>query len=810
MANETKNQEFNKSIKALQSMVKDKMFISLAEKFFNLKQEISSLTRSMKEKETALLTETKAPQVEEKPVEVVKEPVKEQPVQEVKEPKKQNQPNQSFQRQPQKDFKRPFNANNQNFNRNQQNKPNQNRQNLKPGQKPQGQRPPFNKDQKRPSINYAQPVITSSPTRNFANKKKDNSHFEEKRQYTKRDLLKRGMIEGVDEDRLLIVRKNRTKKKDNPEAVRLADKPQGPVVVNTDNITVKLLSELSGKPVSEIIKKFMVLGMMVTINSTIEFSTAELIMSDMGIELVQKLDKTSEDKLKEVQQNIKSYNDEDAISRPPIVTVMGHVDHGKTSLLDYIRKSKVALGEAGGITQAIGAYRVKVNDKFITFIDTPGHEAFTAMRARGASITDIAILIVAADDGVMPQAVEAINQIKFAKIPMIVAINKMDKPHADPDRIMQQLAEHNVIPEAWGGDAIICKISAHTGEGIDKLLETILLVAEMQNLKANPNMPAIGTIMEARLDKGKGAVASLIVKDGSLKIGDTIVSGTSLCKVKAMIDENNHQVKIAEPSMPVTVLGFNEVPDAGEVFTAVDEKLSKQIVEERKAKKKEDLIKNSGGNTLEDLIQKTSEKDVKILNLVLKTDVNGSLEAIKSSVMKFVNDEVKINILHSGVGAVNESDLILANASNAMVIAFNVGQDSKVKSLAERMKIKIYSYKIIYELLDEIERVVKGMKEPKYEEEYLGRAEVIAVFKLSTSGIVAGCMVKDGKLVRGEHVRIYRGDNVVAETEIKSLKIVKDDVKEAGKDRECGVKTNFDEIAVGDRIECFTLKRIDQ
>ena len=332
----------------------------------------------------------------------------------------------------------------------------------------------------------------------------------------------------------------------------------------------------------------------------------------------------------------------------------------------------------------------------------------------------------------------------------------------------------------------------------------------MQDLKANPNVPAIGTILESRLDKGKGAVASLIVLDGSLHIGDTIVSGTSICKVKAMIDENNKIVKVAEPSMPVTVLGFNEVPVAGESFTVVDEKLSKQIVEDRKAKIKEDLIKHSGGNTLEDLLQKTSEKDVKILNIILKTDVHGSLEAIKSSILKLVNDEVKINILHSGVGAVSESDLILANASNAMVIAFNVGQDSKVKTLADRMKIKIYSYKIIYELLDELESVIKGMKEPKYEEVYLGRADVIAVFKLSNVGIIAGCMVRDGKIVRGEHARIYRGDELLVETEIKSLKIVKDDVKEAGKDRECGIKTGFDDVVVGDRIECYTLKRIEE
>jgi len=859
LANETKNQQFNKSIKQLQSMVADKIFINLAEKFYNLKSEISQLTRAAKDKENSLLsqlakTEPKTEvKKEEKPSVVSVAEVKpEQPVkveakpqQNAKQQEKnldnrnenfrnnrnnQNNNNPRYQNGQNNNNPRFQNGQNRNFN-NQNGKPynqnsnfrsnqgqngqyqsrmgqNQNgfRQNpnLKPGQKP------FNKDSqtpKRPAINYSQPIITASPTRTFANKKKEGEKFEEKRAYSKRDLLKRNMIEDENEDRV-INRKLRTKKKE--VVTHVVEKPQGPAVITTDNITIKVLSEASGKPVSEIIKKFMVLGMMVTINSTIDFSTAELVMSDMGVELEQKLDKTSEEKLQDLQKDIRSYDKADAVARPPIVTVMGHVDHGKTSLLDYIRKSKVTLGEAGGITQAIGAYKVQVNDKSITFIDTPGHEAFTAMRARGASVTDIAILIVAADDGIMPQTVEAINHIKSANIPMIVAINKMDKPQADPDRVMQQLAEHNVLPEAWGGDAIICKISAHTGEGIDKLLETILLVADVQELTANPNIPAMGSIMEARLDKGKGSIASLIVRDGSLHVGDTIVSGTSICKVKAMIDENNKFVKVATPSMPVTVLGFNEVPVAGETFTAVDEKLSKQIVEERKAKIKEDLLKGSGGNTLEDLLQKTSEKDMKILNIVLKTDVHGSLEALKASIMKLVNDEVKINILHSGVGAISESDLILANASNAMLIAFNIGQDSKVKTLAERMKIKIYSYKIIYELLDEIERVVKGMKEPKYEEVYLGRAECLAVFKLSNAGVVAGCMVRDGKIVRGEHARIYRGDELIATTEIKSLKIVKDDVKEAGKDRECGIKTTFDEIREGDRVECYMLKRIEE
>lgn len=833
---ENKNQEFNKSIKQLQSMVKDKLFLALSEKYFNLKQEMNNVVRSAKEKESALLTEANKrlePKEEVKKVEEQPKVNQPEPISTAKPVETRPQQTQNYQfnrNQSSQNGNRNF-QNNQNFRRD-NSKPNQfnrnnngngfvrnnnqnrpftgNNNNRNPNFKP-GQKPPFNNangpKRNGPAINYAQPIITATPARSFTNKKKEE-RFDEKRAYTKRDLLKRGILsDGFDEDRV-INRKLKTKKKEVES--NASNRSAGPAVITTDNITVKLLSEVSGKPVSEIIKKFMLLGMMVTINSVIDFTTAELVLSDMGIELVQKLDKTSEEKLKDVQQNIRSYDEKDAKVRPPIVTVMGHVDHGKTSLLDYIRKTKVTLGEAGGITQAIGAYRVPVGDKYITFIDTPGHEAFTAMRARGASVTDVAILIVAADDGVMPQTVEAINHIKSANIPMIVAINKMDKPHADPDRVMQQLAEHNVLPEAWGGDAIICKISAHSGEGIDKLLETILLVADVQDLKANPDVPAMGTILEARLDKGKGAVSSLIVRDGSLHIGDTIVSGTTICKVKAMMDENNKPVKVATPSMPVSVLGFNEVPGAGETFTVVDEKLSKQIVEERKNKQKEDLIRASGGNTLEDLLQKTSEKDLKVLNIVLKTDVHGSLEAIKASIMKLVNDEVKINILHSGVGAISESDLILASASNAMLIAFNVSQDSKVRTLAERMKIKIYSYKIIYELLDEIERVIKGMKEPKYEEVYLGRAEVMVVFKLSSTGIVAGSMVRDGKIVRGEHARIYRGEQVVAETEIKSLKIVKDDVKEAGKDRECGIKTTFDEVAVGDRIECFTLKRIEE
>ncbi len=711
---------------------------------------------------------------------------------------------------------RNFNQNNRNQNNQQgfnKNRPGQSGQNTfqkgagqfnKPFNKPNGlSKPGFGA---KPAV-FASPIIETQPQRDHGNKKKGGTHYEEKKTYSKYDLLRKGMIEADNTEDRMLSRKVRTKKKEEKQIVV---KPAGPAVITTDNITVKLLSEVTGKTVSEIIKKFMLLGMMVTINSVVDFQTAELIASEMGVEIIQKLDKTSEQKLQEVQDTITNYSDAEAVVRPPIVTVMGHVDHGKTSLLDYIRKAKVTLGEAGGITQHIGAYRVDVDGKSITFIDTPGHEAFTDMRARGTSVTDIAILVVAADDGIMPQTIEAINHIKSAGVPMIVAINKMDKQQADPDRIKQQLAENNVLPEEWGGDAILVPISAKTGMGIDKLLETILLVSEMGEFKANPEAQAMGTILEARLDKGRGAVASLIVRNGSLKVGDTLVSGTCICKVKAMIDENNKSVKVATPSTPVSVLGFSEVPTAGESFTVVDEKLSKEIVEERKARIKAELANSSSANTLEDLMAKTSEGNKKILNVLLKTDVGGSLEAIKQSIAKIENDEVKVNILHSGVGGISESDVILANASSAVILGFNTHTDSKVKTVAERLKVNIKNYKIIYELLEELEAVMKGMKEPKYEKVEMGKAEVLVVFKLTGIGIVAGSIVRDGVIARNTHARVIRdGEVIVEDCELSSVKIVKDDVKEAGKGRECGIKLAFNEIKVGDIIECFALKRIE-
>ena len=824
------------NINLLKSFIKEGKFSALTGNIKDLKIKMDNLCKSARNREKNLtlqiqsekeksIKEEKVKAVEPSPKKEVEQPINQNDntSSKVKTQNNQARPINNRRNESQYNQTKPqgqYNQNNRNFNRPQQSQ-DFNRNKLNSTQhsfsRNTQQNKPFNKPIKpiakpsfmnKPKPIFDKPIIESQPQRDYSNKKKGGVQYEEKKTYTKRDLLRRGMIEEENTEDRMLSRKVRTKKKEEKPVVV---KPAGPAIITTDNITVKLLSEVTGKSVSEIIKKFMLLGMMVTINSVIDFQTAELIANEMGVELIQKLDKTSEEKLKEVQHTISNYSDEEAQPRPPIVTVMGHVDHGKTSLLDYIRKSKVTLGEAGGITQHIGAYKVNVNGKYITFIDTPGHEAFTNMRARGTSVTDIAVLVVAADDGIMPQTIEAINHIKSANVPMIVAINKMDKPQANPDRIMQQLAENGVLPEAWGGDAIIVPISALTGMGIDKLLDTILLVAEMAELKANPNAPAMGTILESKLDKGRGVVASLIVRNGSLHIGDTLVSGTCICKVKLMIDENNKSIKVATPSMPVSVLGFSEVPIAGENFTVVDEKLSKEIVEERKNKIKNELANSTSANTIEDLMAKTSEGNMKILNVLLKTDVGGSLEAIKQSIAKINNDEVKVNILHSAVGGISESDVILANASNAIILGFNTHIDSKVKTVAERLKVNIKNYRIIYELLDDLEAIMKGMKEPKYEKVELGKAEVLMVFKLTGVGIVAGSIVRDGVVARNTHARVIRdGEVIVEDCDLISVKIVKDDVKEAGKGRECGIKLSFNDIKVGDIIECFSLKRIEE
>lgn len=593
-----------------------------------------------------------------------------------------------------------------------------------------------------------------------------------------------------------------SRKKVKSDVVVMA--PVTKAIINSETLTVKELSEKIGKTASEIIKRLFILGNMATINSLIDFETAELVGNDLGVTLELKAEKTAEEVL---EDKINETSSEDMEVRPPIITIMGHVDHGKTSLLDAIRKTNVVSGEAGGITQHIGAYTITKDGRMITFIDTPGHAAFTAMRARGAKVTDIAILVVAADDGIMPQTIEAIHHIKAAKVPMIVAVNKIDKKNINIDKIMQQLTEHDVVPEEWGGDAIIVPLSAKTGEGIPKLLEMMLLVADMAELKSNPNRPAIGTVIEAKLDKGRGPVATVLVQNGTLHVGDVLVSGTTSGKVKAMLDDNGKNVDSVGPSIAVAVLGFDDVPNAGDGVQVVDDKLSKKILQERKTKVKLEKIKSSGGLTIEDFSNVSVDK--KSLNLIVKADVKGSLEAIKSTLSEMGNDEVVVNVIHGGVGSVTETDILLAQASNAIVIAFNTKADSKISNLADKSKVQIESYDIIYEIVDFVEAKVKGLETPKYKEVVLGTAEILVVFKLSTAGAVAGSKVTSGVIRRNAKARILRNGEIIDTCTIESVKIVKDDVKEAREGFECGIKLSKSNFAQGDIIEAFVEEKIE-
>ncbi len=583
-------------------------------------------------------------------------------------------------------------------------------------------------------------------------------------------------------------------------------------IITSEDITIKQLSEKIGKSVAEIIKKlFLEYKIGKTINDTIDFDTAELVASDFGVTLELQLEKTKEEELFEF--HAESDDDESVkVERPPIVTIMGHVDHGKTSILDYIRKSNVASGEAGGITQHIGAYTIQVtNDegkkKTITFLDTPGHEAFTAMRARGANVTDIAVIVVAADDGIMPQTVEAINHAKAANVKIVIAINKMDKPEANPDRILTQLAEKDVLVEEWGGDVPVVRVSAKTGKNIDELLTVILMEAEMMELKANPNRSAHGTIVEARLDKGKGPVATVLVQNGTLHTGDFLVAGMAIGRVRAMFDDKGRAVNKALPSYPVSILGLQEVPNAGDqIMVVVDEKLSKQVVEERKAKEKSDKLKSRKAS-LEDVFSQIEEGKLKDLKLILKADVQGSVEAVKDSLVKLSNDEVKVHIVHSGVGAINESDVTLADTTGAIIIGFNIRPDSNAKTLAEKTGVDIRMYRIIYDALDDVKKAIKGMLAPTFKEVYLGRAEVRQLFHISSVGTISGCMVKDGKITRSASVRLLRDNVVITETTIASLRRVKDDVKEVAEGYECGIGlANYNDVHEGDVIEAFVME----
>ena len=573
-----------------------------------------------------------------------------------------------------------------------------------------------------------------------------------------------------------------------------------------DEISVGELASRMKKTGAEVVKCLMKNGIMASVSQIIDFDTAAIIAEDMGCKVEHEVIVTIEEKLIDTAED----KPEDLVPRAPVVVVMGHVDHGKTSTLDYIRNSNVASGEAGGITQAIGAYTVEINGKPITFLDTPGHEAFTSMRARGAMVTDIAILVVAGDDGIMPQTIESINHAKAAEIPIIVAINKMDKPHADPERIKSQLTEHGLLPEDWGGDTIICPISAKTGMGMDDLLEMVTLKAEMQELKANPNRAASGAVIEARLDKGRGPVATLLVQNGTLHQGDIIIAGTSVGRIRAMVDDKGRHVKSAGPSIPVEITGLTEVPAAGCTFNAVDdERMARELVEQRKADERAAANAPVQKVTLEDLFSQIQAGEMKELSLIVKADVQGSAEAVKQSLEKLSNDEVRVRVIHSGVGAINESDVMLAATSKAIIIGFNVRPDSAARNSAVRSNVDMRMYRVIYDCINEMEAAMKGMLAPQFREAIIGNAEVRQVYKVSGIGTIAGCYVREGKIQRACSVRIVRDGIVIHEGVLASLRRFKDDVKEVAESYECGLSIEkFNDIKEGDVIEAFVMEEV--
>ena len=621
----------------------------------------------------------------------------------------------------------------------------------------------------------------------------------------KRTLIRKGfIIDDAGEERMG-TRKLKNKKAKAP--VIVAPIKIDKAVITTENLTVKILSEKIGKTAQEIIKQLMLLGIMTNINSVVDFQTMELVANELGVELELKLEQTKEEKLEAMHDE--ADNEEDLVKRPPIITVMGHVDHGKTSLLDAIRKTSVASGEAGGITQHIGAYSVMCKGEKITFLDTPGHEAFTEMRARGTNVTDIAVLVVAADDGIMPQTIESINHAKAAKVPVIVAVNKIDKPGANVEKVKQSLTEYDLVPEEWGGDTIVVPLSAKTGEGIDKLLEMILFLAEYNNYRANPKRQARGSIIESRLDKGKGPVANIIVLNGTLHVGDYVVSGLASGRVRGMVDDKGRSVKEATPATPVSVLGFTDVPNAGDgIFVVEDEKTAKQIVAERTAKIKNEAAQQGQKVTLDDVFSRIKEGEMKDLNIIIKADVQGSVEALKASIEKLSNDEVKVSVVHGGVGAINKSDLMLAGVSNAIIIGFNVRPDSESKALAESTGVDIRLYNVIYEAIDDVNAAIKGLAAPKFKETILGRAQIRSVIKISGVGNIAGCYVLSGKLARNAKVRVYRDDVVIHDGTVSNLKRFKDDVKEVAAGYECGLSLqDFDAFMENDEVESYVLEQ---
>ena len=603
--------------------------------------------------------------------------------------------------------------------------------------------------------------------------------------------------------------KRKQEEADRLRKLRLEVIKKTPVTVQIpDEISVGELASRMKKTGAEVVKCLMKNGIMASLSQMIDFDTAAIIAEEMGCKVEKEVVVTIEERLIDDHQD----KDEELVPRAPVVVVMGHVDHGKTSLLDYIRNAHVASGEAGGITQHIGAYQVQINGKPITFLDTPGHEAFTSMRARGAMVTDIAILVVAAEDGIMPQTVESINHAKAAGIPIIVAINKMDKPEANPERIKQQLTEYGLVCEEWGGDTIVCPISAKTGMGVDNLLEMLTLTAEVGELKANPNRAAQGTVIEARLDKGRGPVATLLVQNGTLHQGDIIIAGTSVGRVRAMVSDKGQRITEAGPSVPVEITGLSEAPSAGATFNAVaDEKLARELVEQRKAEEKAKANAPVTKVSLEDLFSQIQAGEMKNLNLIVKADVQGSVEAVKASLEKLSNEEVRVRVIHGGVGAINESDVMLASTSQAIIVGFNVRPDAAARESAARANVDMRMYRVIYDAINEIEAAMKGMLAPKFREVLLGHAEVRQTYKVSGVGTVAGCYVQDGKLQRKDcQVRLVRDGIVIHEGVLASLQRFKDSVKEVVSGYECGLSIEkYNDIKEGDIVEAFTMEQIE-
>ena len=694
-----------------------------------------------------------------------------------------------------------------------------------PASRPQGQQQRRSGDaggyQQRPSANgyaarsagRAPAPAPAAPQRNFDNQRGNQNNAnnrrrdEDRRVKSKKSMMKEAAPKITWDDETPMGRKQRRKQQQmhKPEPVVIEK-----AVLTTEMVTVKELSEKIGKPAAEIIKKLFILGIMATINQEIDFDTCSLIAGEYGIEVEQQLAKTAEDVLNESVDEVDS--EENMEPRPPVVTIMGHVDHGKTSLLDAIRQSSITEGEAGGITQHIGAYTVTCNGRQITFIDTPGHEAFTSMRARGAQVTDVVILVVAADDGIMPQTVEAINHAKAAGVPIIVAINKMDRDTADPERVKQQLTEYGLVTEEWGGDTICVPVSAKTKQGLDNLLEMVLLQADMLELRANPHRIARGTIIEAELHKGRGPIATVLVQNGTLKIGDPIVAGTAYGRVRAMMDDKGRRVTEAGPSQPVEVLGFSEVPSAGDVMNVAEvDKLSRQVAEERRDKQKAEQLKAMSKVSLDDLFNQIAEGQMKELNIIVKADVQGSVEAVKQALEKLSNEEVRVKCIHGGVGAITASDIMFASASNAIVIGFNVRPDAMARETAERENVDVRLYRIIYQAIEDMEKAMKGLFAPVFKEVELGRITVRSTFKVSGVGTIAGAYVNSGKVNRNAQVRVVRDGVVIHEGKIASLKRFKDDVKEVTAGFECGIGLeNFNDIHEEDVIEAFEMQQVER